>query len=576
MVRGAFFVAATVVFEVASHAAMVSPVPKQPDSLYWFQVGCYLGCLCAGRGKEAYPSPQDNDCPFPREPSNNEPDKRTFNVHNLSPKGDWSKYFPWRGPGFAVPLDSCGIASGFKKNEVNYGSRVSDGFQQGDKFIAANGGAKSVSASVNAASNHWMSGGTAEVSFTMVVNHGGGYQYRLCPKDAPDMDEACFEAGALDFATSSSEIRFADSNRKSVTIQAVDVGANGDSTVVNPPNKAWRRIPVPACACDSGGPCIAKDLYGKTGYSVFYDVSASGEGSDAARFHAVFHEKMSMDAQKLIDCGAKDEGAGVGAQLQYYPEFLLEGDWLDGYGYYMSGRTSAKQKKDEGSMKKKEDPCRVFDGKQAECEAETSSSCAIVSYEGTDYCVAAEESAEKDPCRAFDGKPTDCEAETSASCVVYSYEDKEYCIQEGSKAKTTSKGKEDTTGSSAKEEKTGSAEKENGDKSDAQAGSTESYFAREYDPSPDDFEVVDTLQVPTVNFAAGEDAKEYVLSWRWDCEQTPQIWTTCADITIHRTQCSLDKSLGITNSENCDEASTAGELPRFVVLLASVLFLRGS
>ena len=24
----------------------------------------------------------------------------------------------------------------------------------------------------------------------------------------------------------------------------------------------------------------------------------------------------------------------------------------------------------------------------------------------------------------------------------------------------------------------------------------------------------------------------YVLSWRWDCEQTDQIWSTCADITV--------------------------------------------
>ena len=25
---------------------------------------------------------------------------------------------------------------------------------------------------------------------------------------------------------------------------------------------------------------------------------------------------------------------------------------------------------------------------------------------------------------------------------------------------------------------------------------------------------------------------DYVLSWRWDCEQTDQIWSTCADITV--------------------------------------------
>merc|ERR1712061_256241 len=27
-------------------------------------------------------------------------------------------------------------------------------------------------------------------------------------------------------------------------------------------------------------------------------------------------------------------------------------------------------------------------------------------------------------------------------------------------------------------------------------------------------------------------AGEYVLGWRWDCEETAQIWQNCADVTI--------------------------------------------
>jgi len=37
--------------------------------------------------------------------------------------------------------------------------------------------------------------------------------------------------------------------------------------------------------------------------------------------------------------------------------------------------------------------------------------------------------------------------------------------------------------------------------------------------------IVDKVVVP-------EKEGEYVLSWRLDCEQTPQIWTNCADIRI--------------------------------------------
>lgn len=40
------------------------------------------------------------------------------------------------------------------------------------------------------------------------------------------------------------------------------------------------------------------------------------------------------------------------------------------------------------------------------------------------------------------------------------------------------------------------------------------------------FNVVDTVRVPQV------PAGDYVVSFRWDCEQTPQIWSQCSDVTI--------------------------------------------
>jgi hypothetical protein len=39
--------------------------------------------------------------------------------------------------------------------------------------------------------------------------------------------------------------------------------------------------------------------------------------------------------------------------------------------------------------------------------------------------------------------------------------------------------------------------------------------------------IVDELMLPE-NIHHGD----YVLSWRWDCEQTPQIWASCADVVI--------------------------------------------
>ena len=38
---------------------------------------------------------------------------RTWNIHNLSAQGDFTKFHPWRSPGRAPVADPCGIASGY-------------------------------------------------------------------------------------------------------------------------------------------------------------------------------------------------------------------------------------------------------------------------------------------------------------------------------------------------------------------------------------------------------------------------------------------------------------------------------
>jgi len=41
------------------------------------------------------------------------------------------------------------------------------------------------------------------------------------------------------------------------------------------------------------------------------------------------------------------------------------------------------------------------------------------------------------------------------------------------------------------------------------------------------YSIVDKVVIP-----ADIDAGDYLLSWRWDCEQSPQIWQNCADVKI--------------------------------------------
>eukprot|EP00930_Biecheleria_cincta_P082356 TRINITY_DN72108_c0_g1_i1.p1 TRINITY_DN72108_c0_g1~~TRINITY_DN72108_c0_g1_i1.p1 ORF type:complete len:296 (-),score=36.93 TRINITY_DN72108_c0_g1_i1:246-1064(-) len=50
---------------------------------------------------------------------------------------------------------------------------------------------------------------------------------------------------------------------------------------------------------------------------------------------------------------------------------------------------------------------------------------------------------------------------------------------------------------------------------------------KEFGDAAFDFGIVDKVRIP-----ADLTPGEYVLSWRWDCEMTKQIWNSCADVTI--------------------------------------------
>merc|ERR1712226_1842066 len=54
----------------------------------------------------------------------------------------------------------------------------------------------------------------------------------------------------------------------------------------------------------------------------------------------------------------------------------------------------------------------------------------------------------------------------------------------------------------------------------------EGFLVDVFSPGADNkFGVMDEIQVPN-------RPGHYVLSWRWDCEETDQVWNSCADIII--------------------------------------------
>merc|ERR550514_154321 len=94
------------------HPSLGSDKSCVGDACYWYQVGCFIGCPeCSSEGKSLYPKPS---CSSPMEPTNNDPETRSWDPMGQSSHGDFTKYNPWRAPGKAPVVDPCGDAGGYR------------------------------------------------------------------------------------------------------------------------------------------------------------------------------------------------------------------------------------------------------------------------------------------------------------------------------------------------------------------------------------------------------------------------------------------------------------------------------
>ena len=75
-------------------------------------------------------------------------------------------------------------------------------------------------------------------------------------------------------------------------------------------------------------------------------------------------------------------------------------------------------------------------------------------------------------------------------------------------------------------------------------------WGTDYKPGPNNhwpFFIIDRLQVPL-----GLPSGDYVLSWRWDCEQGAQVWTTCgAPLACSRVTAHGSPQLRFALSDSC-------------------------
>ena len=83
----------------------------------------------------------------------------------------------------------------------------------------------------------WAAGTDVEVSWGIRYNHGGGYQYRLCPAAEP-LTEACFQKTPLAFS-GDPKLRWSDGSEKTYKGVYVTEGTSPNGTVCRRSPLLW-------------------------------------------------------------------------------------------------------------------------------------------------------------------------------------------------------------------------------------------------------------------------------------------------------------------------------------------------
>ena len=383
-----------------------------------------------------------------------------FNITPLPPSPAYGVHT------FAAGISqACGIASGFHPNaKIQYAHKfaAASNVKQGDK------GSELPVGTIT----EWVAGATVTASWSLSVNHGGGYQYRVCPRTGT-VDNACFEHNPLAFADGTQTVHFQAKGSKPVTIAAVDV-----ATGVQPAGAAWRRLPIPACACDLGAGCGG---------------TYSGKGNGTA--------SLKNDTTAYGESAAA-HGSCTGG-LQFEAPHLAK-DWPEGYGYYVSELGKAEANPTSCAGAKSEETCGTVEG----CKW----------YGPKTICYAAKAQGGKKRRLEETKKTNTCASHQSETPCT----DGEGCTWYGPKNLCYSNSGADATDFSGQ---------------DAVVVDGEAQWW-----------ISDNLVAPT-------ELGSYVLQWRWDNEQTPQVWTTCADIEVVKNATTTVDNTALTVNNTASSAA---------------------
>jgi len=213
------------------------PACLSGQTCLWMSVGCTIGCKeCDGGmvgNKPVGTNPNGIDrCGSGKKATNNNPLHRTFNRNCtgacIGSVDDYTKFNPWRAPGSAPVYDPCGRAGGGPRPTSGKGEYVTTAYAKlgdlGSKLPTMPSGAV------------WQAGSVVEALWSVRANHGGGWQFRLCPSSSA-LTEECFQQTPIPFAGDSKMMM---SNGEMLQLNSTFVS---EGTL--PEGSTWQMNPIP-------------------------------------------------------------------------------------------------------------------------------------------------------------------------------------------------------------------------------------------------------------------------------------------------------------------------------------------
>jgi len=209
------------------------------QSCFWFSQGCTIGCEACD-GSPSNPNSKSK-CGSGMNATLCDPAHRTYNrAAACNSAQDVYRHNPWRAPGNAPVFDPCGKAGGSNLDQGQGGEA---------KYVATRFAKQGDLGAVLPAAPTgivWKAGGIVTTKWSIRANHGGGYQFRLCPAGQL-ITEACFRETPLDFAATTHLLEWRSSAHFPLNTPDGSEYINGTFVRdgVEPAGSTWAMNPLP-------------------------------------------------------------------------------------------------------------------------------------------------------------------------------------------------------------------------------------------------------------------------------------------------------------------------------------------